>query len=512
MSTLDAPTPLSSHRQNTASGTVLLRNILLLLPLLVATYMVARNCSDSIRTRMGMRFPLDPWESMYIVDAARAAEGMPVYEPLETGHATHMYGPLGTYLIATVFEFTGPSVRVGRYLSLGSGLAATLLYTLIFIPRRNVLYLIIGAALFGSLHIRCMGLFTNTRPDITAYLLATLALVVAYQAQVRNKGGWYVVSAALIVMAFLIKQTYAVTAMVPPLALLLLRPDGWRRHLLPSLIPCAAMGVTALVLKFGFPLVWFYMIDVPKQYRIFQERVYLGLMSLLMNNPLFVAVFVMAIFSVGIDARKEPRLGWLLISMVIGGAMGIVAFAKQGGNYNSLLMIFGPMTAFCMMLLPRVMQMLSGAQVPFLARFTVSLVLALAMLTTTFGVPMSMRLAFTHAGNTSDYFRAIEIARNLEGTVLCPEEPSIPLFARKEYQKNLSAEIEALGNGRVATVRNWLDRNAANADWIITVSTPDMPGRLAAFMPDLGFAQVPREELRSGYTLWRKAGPTTQGN
>lgn len=454
-----------------------------------------------------MRYPLDPWESIFIVDADRAANGLPVYEPLATGHATHMYGPLGTYTMAAIFKVTGPSVRVGRWISVLSGLAATLLFTVLFVSRRKVVYLFIGAALFLSLHIRCMGLFTNTRPDITAFLLASIALIIAYYAQEKRWIWLYAISAGLIVIAFLFKQTYAVAALVPPLALLVLKPQGWTKLAAASFIPLAAMMVTALVLKVGFPLVWFYAIDVPKQYRIFGSRVNLGVMSLFMNNPLYLAMVVLLAFHVGFSPRKDPKLAWLLITMVIGGLMGIVAFAKQGGNYNSMLMVYAPMTAFCMLMLPATIDLLVNLDLskPMLAFTGVTMAMLLA--TTTFGIPMSGRLASTHASNTSDYSKVIAAAKKLDGKLLCPEEPTISLFARGEHQKNLSAEIEAMGNGYRDTVRKWMDQNTRDATWIVTVSTADMPGRLSALMPELGYVRVTQRGIGSEYVFWRKRSP-----
>lgn len=464
-------------------------------------------------TRMGMRYPLDWWESIYIMDAARAADGLPVYEKFGEGHATHMYGPAGTYAIAAAYEMLGhPSIRMGRWMSLAAGGLATLLYLLVFVPRKRPFFLLVGTALVLSLHFRCMGLFTNTRPDITAYLLASIALVIAYLAHERDRLGWYWVSAGLIVLSFLFKQTYAVTALVPPIAILILRPTPLRKHLLTSLIPMAGMAVTAIVLKLAFPLVWFYAIYVPQQYRIFEERAGLGIDALFMHNPLFVVMAVLLIFVIGYQARRDRTITWLFVAMLIGAIMGIIAFAKQGGNYNSLLMAFGPMTAFCMLLLPKVMDVLTQRTIGFPARLAIAIALALMLSTTAFSIPMSKRLATDHASNRGGYSRTIALVRTLEGNVVCPEEPTITLLAKNTYEPSLEAELEAAWPKRI--LQPWITRYIETADWVITVSTADMTGRVGPLMPGLGFVKVDHPELGAEYTVWKRtvARPTSQPN
>src|SRR5438128_2497253 len=59
--------------------------------------------------QMRQPYPHDPWESIVIADAYRVSVGLPAYTnpDTETGHATHMYGPLMIYATGQIFRLTG---------------------------------------------------------------------------------------------------------------------------------------------------------------------------------------------------------------------------------------------------------------------------------------------------------------------------------------------------------------------------------------------------------------------
>ena len=59
-------------------------------------------------------YPQDPWESIVIADAYRVSVGLPAYTnpDTETGHATHMYGPLMIYATGQIFRW--PSIRSSK--------------------------------------------------------------------------------------------------------------------------------------------------------------------------------------------------------------------------------------------------------------------------------------------------------------------------------------------------------------------------------------------------------------
>lgn len=482
---------------------------LFLLPLLIGAIVTLYICGDSIRTRISMQYPLDWWESMFITDAARAVHHVPVYEKVGTGHATHMYGPLGTYLMAAIYSVIGTSITAGRWVSLVSGIASTILFVIAFTERRKFSYYLIGAALFLSLHIRCIHLFTNTRPDSIAFLLASIALFFAYRAQQLNQILWYLPAALLIVISFLFKQTFAVTAVVPPLAVFFIRSANWKKQFIYSLIPLAGMVLCAITLKAGFPRVWFYMVTVPKLYSVKEVRVPLALETLFMYNPFYLAVIAPLLFGAP-KLLRDDKSKWLYAAMIIGGGMGILAFAKQGGTYNSLLMVYAPMAAFCMLKLPLAVDLILQIPMGLFGRVACSLSLPFMLSATATGTPITMRMAFTHASNTPDFKKAVALAKSLDGRVVCVDEPVITLLALGQFDPSLEAEIEALGSGK--TMQRILGKETSSAKYVISVNTSDMPSKSAPLLRRVGFRAVQMPELGAGYVVWQRvpAAPATR--
>ncbi|HVT89546.1 MAG TPA: hypothetical protein VHD56_11885, partial [Tepidisphaeraceae bacterium] len=380
---------------------------LFLFPLFIASAAVLFVSANSVYTRLSKPFPLDWWESMFIVDAARAIHGQPVYEKVGAGHATHMYGPLGTYTMAAIYRVTGVIVNAGRWLALIGGIGSTLLFVLAFVEKRTLVYLLIGTAFFVSLHIRCVDLFTNTRPDAFAFLLSTIALLAAYRAVERAQPIWYLVTASLTVIAFLYKQPYAVTALVPPLAVFFIRPRAMKRQLITSFIPLAMMVVAGITLKLGFRNVWFYMVTVPRLYGVSLIRMRLGIECLFMYNTIYLAIVSLIVLGAGIEHLRDSKTKWLFASMIIGGGMGILAFAKHGGTYNSLLMVYAPAAAFCMLKLPQAVEVMMTSKINLITRAVCSVSLAFMLTGTAFGTPLMWRLAFDHASNTEDFAKAV---------------------------------------------------------------------------------------------------------
>ena len=65
----------------------------------------------AVVVRLTERLAVSPWEPAIAMEAARLNAGLPLYE---AGHATHMYGPLLTVLLAEIFRVTGLNLLAGR--------------------------------------------------------------------------------------------------------------------------------------------------------------------------------------------------------------------------------------------------------------------------------------------------------------------------------------------------------------------------------------------------------------
>src|SRR5579872_2978427 len=84
---------------------------LIFVPVGAATLLIIVANLFFICFRLGLPYPISPWEAGIVTDAWRMLRGDGVYA-LGVDHATHMYGPLTTMLLAQAFRFTGPMLQI----------------------------------------------------------------------------------------------------------------------------------------------------------------------------------------------------------------------------------------------------------------------------------------------------------------------------------------------------------------------------------------------------------------
>lgn len=500
--------------------------IIALLPIALAAAASLYATSLSLAYRLRMPYIQNPWESAIIVDAYRAAHGQEVYEPVKRGHATHLYGPLMSQTLGTIFRVTGPSLYTGRIINLASSLIVCALLIAIFCQRRP-LTLFVAAALMLALHYRARAYFVETRPDMTAFLLAMLAICCLYRAHRDGtaRAMWYAPGIALIWLAFLFKQTYAAAAGVPLIALVLTRQISDRRALLCSLLPLAAMAALLAFMKFVTPVVFFYTWTVPKMYPVTLPRLALATVELVTLSPLFVAFAGWWLIgrhpAAKVEREMSPPIMWLLAAAVVGAAAGIPAYAKRGGSYNSLLLGWIPMTAFCVAMLGPVLtriiefakpgdERVRPALGPGLTCIVGGWFVALLVLAMNFAVPKSDFWKGHGAHGGPEYWSVVAAARDLPGRVVAPDDPTITMFARNEVGRNLEAELDATGR---TTLTPGLLEEIRKARWIICVHADFDDKRFSPeVMHDLGFRRVKQAPFERAYSLWKRVEqPTTNG-
>jgi hypothetical protein len=172
--------------------------------------------------RLLLPYPVSAWEAGIVTDAWRMLQGEPIYV-VGTGHATAMYGPLTTVLLAHAFEFSGPTLELGRLMSAISGTAVVILLAAMF-GNRNHLTFAIAVALLLAADSRTGYYFTETRPDMTSSFMTVLALIVLYHGQASTKAapraGLTAVGSGLLMIAVMFKQTALAFVFVPMLAVL----------------------------------------------------------------------------------------------------------------------------------------------------------------------------------------------------------------------------------------------------------------------------------------------------
>jgi hypothetical protein len=98
--------------------------------------------------------PQNAWDSALHTEAWRIAKGLPLT------HAGIAYGPLSVGIIAEVFKLTGPSMCVGRIISL---IAAILTISIV---TRLVSGGLIGWCLLFGISLRTANYFVEPRPDM----------------------------------------------------------------------------------------------------------------------------------------------------------------------------------------------------------------------------------------------------------------------------------------------------------------------------------------------------------
>jgi hypothetical protein len=481
-----------------------------LAPILFATAVSIWYSVGSLVHRLAMPFPQNPWESAILADAFRAANGQDVYERLTRGHATHLYGPLTSQVIGAVYRLTGPSLYTGRVINLIGALATCAIVLALFVPRRDWLTWLVAAGLLLGLHYRGRAYFVETRPDMSAMLLATLSILCAYRAQPPDdaipRWGWYIPAVALALLAFLFKQTYAACAAVPVLAVLLTRRrrEGFAGHFLLALSPLVAVAGALLLMKLVTPVVYFYTVQVPSMYEVSGPRLALASVRLITLSPLFLVLLGWFIFSGQAASRK---MTWVLAAVAVGMAASIPAYAKRGGSYNSLLLGWVPMTVFCIALLPAALDRLRAMMSP-VVQVAGGLVIGVLILVGTFCVEKSDLWNWTGAHGGAEYARVVEAVKGLNGRVVCPDDPTITMFAKASPGRSMEAELDA--NGRKSFTTGLRDE-IRRANWLITVhSTYDDKPLNPRFLSSLGFRRVRDDERFSKtYGLWRRVKLST---
>jgi hypothetical protein len=333
------------------------------------------------------------------------------------------------------------------------------------------------------------------------WLFATVALVCFYRAhRLDSFAIWYPVGLALVVLAFLSKQTYSCCAAVPLFATLVVRPTPLRRHLLFALLPLVCLAGMLAVMKRFAPNLYFYTVAAPRSYPIDAGRLRMGLDMLVMYMPLFPAAVIAGYFIQrgAAEHRIAPKMVWLIVTICIGNAAGLVAFAKPFATFNSLLLGWIPMTMFCCAVVPRLLRRLCEFSLrPLLSIGGIAFV-AYLIYVTAFSVGKG-QWNWNLAHGSRDYARVVELVKRLKGgAIVCPEDPTIPLFANGYLGRNIETELDASGRKSIPAR---VVSEISNARWLVRVKAGYPEPRLTdQFLMSLGFRQ--ERDVGRTYSIW----------
>jgi hypothetical protein len=388
--------------------------------------------------------PRSPWESIQILEGWRSLQGLPVYEQSPAGHATHMYGALVPWVQGRVFGLIGVNNVSGRALQVVS---AVLLVTMLVLALGNgqpAWSIFISWALILGVNHRSGQYFAENRPDMSALLLGTAALLAFGHGFERRRGRWVAIGTALLVVGFFFKQTVTAFAIIPLIVLGMRwrRPSAW--ELVCAGIPPAVMAGIIFGLKVASPPAYHYMIEVPAHYAINWPRAVKFLWEMLLDSPFFLLVFGEWLVTKRATDRDDARMRWMLTVLLVALPSCAVARAKVGGWPNSSLPALLAMAAFCALRLPTLLARLDQTVAPWRERMAYSSFVAVLVLMTTFPhLTYAQNLITIKSDWDREYWQTITIARSLPGRVVCPEDPTIPLYAKRYVGQNLFAEKDA---------------------------------------------------------------------
>ena len=280
---------------------------------------------------------------------------------------------------------------------------------------------------------------------MTALFLGAAAVVLLGLGVERRRWVLVVLGTACLVLGFFFKQTVSIFSAVPFFALLIRWRRPARTEIALAALPLVVMASVILSLRFFSPAVHHYMIAVQGSYAINWPRAAKFLWELLLDSPLFLVVLAeMVFFGEGLRRPGTLALRWLLAVLAIAVPFSVVAFAKFGGWPNSLLPALLAMMAFCALRLPHVIKRIESRAGSVAGQLASGSFLAALLLMSTYPHLTWEKGLFVPVSRwDKDYRAAQAVARTLPGTVVCPEDPTIPFYGTGYVGLNLFSEKDA---------------------------------------------------------------------
>lgn len=456
--------------------------------------------------------PLDPWESGMLVESVRSARGMPVYESPTTGHATHMYGALFTWLLGLLLRATGPSVVAFRLFSAAASVAliALLVRQATRLAPRSAWLTLGSVSLFLATDPELDRYLSRGHADPLAWLVATGGLLLLFRFERRPSVRDWLGGTLLLVVAPFLKQTTVILAVVPFVAAAL----AWRHATLRLLLATAAVPIAVaaalIATKWLAPMVFFYMVEAPRGFGI--ERHRLGSMSVAFFAalPLFWALAYLRLSNAsgtgaiaGARARAEQ---WTLVCFAVAAPPCIFFVGKVGGYFQGWFPLLFAAVFYVVLQLDWVVSLLGDASRPPRQRTIACGVLCALTLAT---YPVLHRNLFrlrTHP----EFASVVDAVRRLPpGAVSSPHDPLIAVLARDRFGRNLFFELDAApaGGTFAAAIPLGVRRELDSARYIVQVGadsgmTDWYPNPLRTdTLRSLGF--TPRERV-GRFAIWER--------
>ena len=439
--------------------------------------------------------PISPWEPAIAMEGMRLNAGLPLYE---TGHATHMYGPLLTVFLAGIFRVTGLNLLAGRIAFSIFAFALAVLLSAILCRGKARKYWFIALLLFLGVNFRTNLIFFSAQADCAAAFFAVAALSL----WIARGDSWLrtVLAIAFFLCATFFKQTTAAFALIPAVHALI-----WKRRfsdVVTSLVSTMSIFVALTAIYLIWPQVFVGMVTVPASIKVNYSRVLPISVYLLATFPVFLVALFASFRSRGsIDERE--RWIWSAIAVLV--PVSIWTTCKSGGGYSSLLFGYLAMVSLFVVKLDSIWEWIvsrhgwrsvlaaSGVAVIIVCSFFIQLNRDLVLL-------------FTRCGDEK-YEVAVGYARRMPDRVISPQDPTIAYRASGYFGRSLFFELDAHAvNGNwPSEVPDSLQRELAEAKYVVQVSSYVPTPMFERQLEKDHFYPMDVVALRgSAYTFWTR--------
>ncbi len=354
--------------------------------------------------------------------------------------------------------------------------------------------------LFLGINFRTNLIFFSTQADGVAALLAIVALY--FWATRKSSLLLSLASIALFFGATLCKQTSAAFALIPFVYAVMWRRPLQLRELVPALAPTISILLALAAIRSIWPQMFAAMATIPASIKVYPERAFNVSLYLLAT----FLIFLIALWSIWRSRHAiTPLERWILSALVVLISISIWTICKSGGGYNSLLFAYLAMTALFVARLDGIFGWLRSLSIQ--RSFVAAIAIALAILASFFlQFDQTVALLSVRHGDEK-YDTAVALARDLDGVVVSPQDPTIVYRAKNYFGRSLFFELDTYAvNG------NWpnelpmsIFQELQQADRVIVVRSYVPTPVFENSLPAAGFHQVSIPELaNSAYTLWSK--------
>ena len=183
-------------------------------------------------------------------------------------------------------------------------------------------------------------------------------------------------------------------------------------------------------------------------------------------------------------------------------------FAENKPRYNSLLPPLMAIMAFCVLHLPRLLRALNELSSPLPPRMLLGGMLAFLLVLSTFPhMSQDNNLLASRTSFDLEYDSAVSSTPRLPGRVVCPEDPTIPLYAKGSGGLSVFAERDAhiIDGHWPTTIPDTVLAECREVDYVVDVSDYWQDPLKENSLRTLGFEPAPdlTADLHC-YHIWRR--------